>query len=168
MSDINTHLGILRYIVILIISFIIISTISCNHDETVPTISDNLDDDSNSAYVDLPAINITGINNIDNEAGENVDSDNTSGKSDIATSNISSRSYYSDQAYLTVGLPTNWAVSEGGEFLAHSLDGIVAFNSWNQTDFWAKAVQTGNTVRYSLYTIRDQIPDGGAYVVLSR
>jgi len=169
MSDINTHLGISRYLVGIIASFIIISTISCSHDGITTNVSDNLDGDNNSAYVDLPAINITSINNnIDNEAGENVDSDNTSGKSDIATSNISSRKYYSDQAYLTVDLPTNWAVSDGGEYLAHSLDGIVAFYSWNQTDFWAKAVQTGNIVTYSLFTIRDQVPDGGAYVVLSR
>jgi len=169
MSDKNTHLDILRYLAGIIVSLIFISTISCNRNDTIPTISDNLDDDSNSAYVDLPAINITGINNnIDHETGQNVDGDNISGKSDIATSNISSRSYYCEKAYLTVDLPTSWAASEGGEYLAHSLDGIVAFNSWNQTDFWAKAVQAGNTVRYSLYAIRDKVPDGGAYVVLSR
>jgi hypothetical protein len=169
MSYIKTHLEILRYLVGIIVSLIIISTISCSHDENNATVSENLDGDNISADADLPAINITDTdNNINGEVGENVDSDNTSGKWDIATSNISSRSYYVDQAYLTVDLPTNWAVSEGGEYLAHSLDGIVAFNSWNQTDFWAKDVQTGNTVTYSLFTIRDQVPDGGAYVVLSR
>ncbi|MBN2074274.1 MAG: hypothetical protein JW762_01860 [Dehalococcoidales bacterium] len=101
-------------------------------------------------------------------SAEHADSDNISADAGINTANISSRSYYSDQAYLTVDLPINWAVTEGYEYLTKSLEGIVAFNSWNQTDFWAKEVQTGNTVRYSLYTVRDQVPDGGAYVVLSR
>ena len=156
MSYIKIHLEILRYLVGIIVSLIIISTISCSHDENNATVSENLDGDNISADADLPAINITDTdNNINGEVGENVDSDNTSGKWDIATSNISSRSYYVDQAYLTVDLPINWAISEGGEYLAHSLDGIVALNSWNQTDFWAKDVQTGNTVTYSLFTIRD-------------
>ena len=99
---------------------------------------------------------------------EHADSDTISTDAGIISANIPCRSYYSDQAYLTVDLPINWAVSEGYEYLTKSLEGIVAFNSWNQTDFWAKEVQTGNTVTYSLYTVRDQVPDGGAYVVLSR
>ena len=99
---------------------------------------------------------------------EDADSNNNSADKGIITANIPGRSHYIDQAYLTVDLPTNWAVSESGKYLTHSLEGIVAFNSWNQTDFWAKEVQTGNSVRYSLSTIRDQVPNGGAYVVLSR
>lgn len=99
---------------------------------------------------------------------EHADNEDDSNDASIISANIPYRSYYSDQAYLTVALPINWAVSEGYEYLTKSLEGIVAFNSWNQTDFWAKEVQTGNTVTYSLYTIRDQVPDGGAYVVLSR
>jgi hypothetical protein len=168
MNDINIRLGIIRYLVGIIVSLIIISTISCSHDGSNATVSDNLDGDNITADATILAINITGNdNNINSESGENVDSDNIKANAGIDAANISSRIYYSDQAYLTVDLPTNWAVSEGGEYLTYSFVGIVAFNSWNQTDFWAKDVQTGNSVRYDLFTIKDQVPDGGAYVVLS-
>jgi hypothetical protein len=81
MSYIKIHLEILRYLVGIIVSLIIISTISCSHDDTIPTISDYLDGDNISADADLPAVNITHTdNNINGEVGENVDSDNTSGK----------------------------------------------------------------------------------------
>ena len=86
MSYIKIHLEILRYLVGIIVSLIIISTISCSHDENNATVSENLDGDNISADADLPAINITDTdNNINGEVGENVDSDNTSGKWDIVS-----------------------------------------------------------------------------------
>jgi hypothetical protein len=44
----------------------------------------------------------------------------------------------------------------------------VAFNSWGQKDFWARAIQTDNSAEYSNQIVTSQIPDGGAYVVLIR
>lgn len=81
--------------------------------------------------------------------------------------------FRSDEFHLQVQLPEGWAATEGPERLtmtAH-LNGQVAFNSWGQEDFWARAVRlrgSDNTssYRYGPEDAMSQIPEGGAYVAL--
>jgi len=74
--------------------------------------------------------------------------------------------FRSDQFHLTVTLPTGWAAAEGPANLARPFTGLVAFNSWGKTGFRAKEVTTETSTRYSPESVLEQIPAGGAYVVL--
>jgi hypothetical protein len=85
----------------------------------------------------------------------------------------SSNRFYSDKYYLEVELPPGWAAVEGPENLCSlHYEGQVAFNSWGQNNFWARAVSTGSSgeytgsIAYSASLVASQIPDGGAYVAL--
>jgi hypothetical protein len=54
--------------------------------------------------------------------------------------------------------------------LAKPFEGLVAFNSWGESGFWAREVETktsgGVQYSYSPQTVISQIPPDGAYVVL--
>ena len=52
--------------------------------------------------------------------------------------------------------------------LTGHLQGQVAFNSWGEKDFWARAIRTGNSSEYSTATVMSQVPEGGVYVALAR
>lgn len=79
-------------------------------------------------------------------------------------------SFRSDLHHLEVTLPAGWAAVEGQESLARPFVGLVAFNSWGEDGFWARQVAEegsgGTSYTYSPQAIMDQVPDGGAYVVL--
>lgn len=81
-----------------------------------------------------------------------------------------SGNFRSDKSFLTVNVPAGWGTADGPESLAPNghLWGQVAFNNWGENAFWARAIQTGNGSQYSPQTVMQQIPDGGAYVVLVR
>ncbi len=87
---------------------------------------------------------------------------------DIGAGITPARNFRSDSYYLTVELPANWAAAEGPVRVASPFEGLVAFNSWNQRDFWTRAGQDGFGNYYGLQTIAEQVPQGGAYVALVR
>ncbi len=78
--------------------------------------------------------------------------------------------FRSSAAYLETTLPAGWAAAEGPERLARPFVGLVACNSWGESDFWAPEVAeeaaSGTSRRYGPRDILGQIPAGGAYVVL--
>ncbi len=78
--------------------------------------------------------------------------------------------FRSDEAHLQVTLPAGWAAAKGPERLARPFAGLVAFNSWGGSDFWAPEVAEdtagGVSLRYGPQDILEQLPAGGAYVVL--
>jgi hypothetical protein len=74
--------------------------------------------------------------------------------------------FRSDQFHLTVTLPTGWAAAKGPEYLARPFTGLIAFNNWGEAGFWASEVTTETSARYSPESVLEQIPAGGAYVVL--
>jgi hypothetical protein len=74
--------------------------------------------------------------------------------------------FRSDQVHLDVSLPAGWAAAEGPEILARPFTGLVAFNSWGETDFWAPEVKTASGATYGPQSTLGQLPTGGAYVVL--
>lgn len=88
----------------------------------------------------------------------------------ITTSKQGSPHYRSETNHLEVDLPPGWAASEGPEFLAKPFEGLLAFNSWGQENFWVRQVETktadGVAYTYSLETVLGQIPSDGAYIVL--
>ncbi len=75
--------------------------------------------------------------------------------------------FRSDQFHMEVTLPPDWAAAEGPEWLARPFTGLVSFNSWGQTGFWAPEVKTANGAAYSPGSTLGQVPEGGAYVVLA-
>lgn len=74
--------------------------------------------------------------------------------------------FHSDRFHIEVTLPPGWAAVEGPESLASPYTGLVAFNSWNATSFWAREFWTENTSTYSTSSILRQMPGDGAYIVL--
>jgi len=67
----------------------------------------------------------------------------------------------------------SWAGVEGPESIAtKTLVGLVAFNSWGKSDFWAREIVTYNPDRtiksthYGPEDVASQIPDSEAYVAL--
>lgn len=74
--------------------------------------------------------------------------------------------FRSDPFHLALTLPPGWAAAEGPEWLARPFTGLVAFNSWGATDFWAPQVQTESGASYSRQSTLSQVPGGQAYVVL--
>jgi hypothetical protein len=78
--------------------------------------------------------------------------------------------FHSSQAHLEATLPVGWAAADGPERLARPFAGLVACNSWGESDFWAPEVTeeaaSGVSRRYAPRDILGQIPAGGAYVVL--
>jgi hypothetical protein len=76
-----------------------------------------------------------------------------------------------DEFRLQVQLPEGWVAAEGPERLSITghTEGQVAFNSWGQEDFWARAVRlpgSDNSYSYGPEDVMSQIPEGGAYVAL--
>ena len=86
------------------------------------------------------------------------------------TTTAGEASFRSDLHHLEVTLPAGWEAVEGQESLARPFVGLVAFNSWGEDGFWAREVveegSDGTSYTYSPQAIMDQVPDGGAYVVL--
>ncbi|HEY40585.1 MAG TPA: hypothetical protein G4O18_01855 [Dehalococcoidia bacterium] len=85
----------------------------------------------------------------------------------------SGNKFCSDKYHIEVELPPGWAAVEGPENLfSLRYEGLVAFNSWGQNDFWARAVDMGSSdkytasIAYSASLVASQIPSGGAYVAL--
>ncbi len=79
--------------------------------------------------------------------------------------------YTSTRYGIEVKLPFDWAAVEGPQMLSvKTIEGLVSFNSWGQTDFWAKAEEHNNPggigYTYSPEIIARQIPPGGAYIAL--
>lgn len=74
--------------------------------------------------------------------------------------------FRSDQFHLQVTLPPGWAAAEGPKYLARPFFGLVAFNSWGESDFWAPWVRKGTTTTYSHESTLGQVPEKEAYVVL--
>jgi hypothetical protein len=78
--------------------------------------------------------------------------------------------FRSSEAHLEATLPVGWAAADGPERLARPFVGLVACNSWGESDFWAPEVTeettSGVSRRYAPRDILGQIPAGGAYVVL--
>ncbi|MFA5308597.1 MAG: hypothetical protein WC370_03805 [Dehalococcoidales bacterium] len=80
--------------------------------------------------------------------------------------------YVSKNYGVRVQLPGGWAVSEGPESLMMKGEtGLVSFNSWGDTGFWARAVTetaSGGSFswEFSPGVVASQIPRGGAYVAL--
>ncbi len=78
--------------------------------------------------------------------------------------------FYSDKYDIEVQLPSGWAAVEGPENLVlPRYEGLVAFNSWGQDDFWARGVNYDtdtHSIIYSPYVVAAQVPNGGAYVAL--
>lgn len=81
-------------------------------------------------------------------------------------SNVGGTPFHSDELYLQCTLPSGWAVTEGPVLLAHPFSGQLAFNSWGEEGFWAKAITTESATRYSPDTVLQQMSEGGVYVVL--
>ena len=80
---------------------------------------------------------------------------------------IASGNFRADKYRFAVDLPPGWAAAVGPVPLSvKTLVGLVAFNSWNQSGFWAAAEHIGNSYSYSRDTVGRMVPDGGAYVVL--
>ena len=75
-------------------------------------------------------------------------------------------SFRSDPFHLKVTLPTGWSAVEGPEELAHPYTGLVAFNSWNGSRFWAPQVTIEDSSIYNSESVLRQMPDDGAYIVL--
>jgi hypothetical protein len=74
--------------------------------------------------------------------------------------------YHSATAHLQVALPPGWAAAEGPTQLARPFEGWVAFNSWGQAGFWAPELARGHGLEYNDDTVMQQMPAGGAYIVL--
>jgi hypothetical protein len=74
--------------------------------------------------------------------------------------------FRSDPSHLKVTLPAGWAAVEGPEELAHPYTGLVAFNSWNESRFWAPQVTADGGSIYNPESVLGQMPDDGAYIVL--
>lgn len=85
---------------------------------------------------------------------------------------ITSISYHSAKYNMNVQISLGWVGIEGPTNLKFpGIEGLVAFNSWGQTDFWAKAESENNTggpisFHYSPAVVASQIPGGGAYIAL--
>lgn len=79
--------------------------------------------------------------------------------------------FRSDQFHLEAALPPRWATAEGPTSLARPFTGWVAFNSWEEADFWAPEVVTeteqGIHASYGPQDVLAQLPQDGAYVVLT-
>jgi hypothetical protein len=84
--------------------------------------------------------------------------------------------FRSDINYLSVQLPEGWAAVEGPGYLGmQHIEGIVSFNSWGQSDFWARALYKEGTasdnytasITYSGSIVASQVPKEGAYVALT-
>jgi hypothetical protein len=81
--------------------------------------------------------------------------------------------FTSPQSGVEVKLPAGWKGVDGPESIAvKTLTGLVAFNSWGQTDFWAREIitynpdGTMNSAHYGPADLASQVPDGEAYVAL--
>jgi hypothetical protein len=68
-----------------------------------------------------------------------------------------------------VWLPSGWASADNTLLMYHE-EGLVAFNSWGETGFWAlpekKYSDGSGSVTYSPAIISSRVPPGGAYVSL--
>jgi hypothetical protein len=86
------------------------------------------------------------------------------------TPTIATIHYRSEANQLEVDIPSGWAVAEGPEFLAKPFEGLLAFNSWGQKDFWVgqEETQTDNGIAYTFgnETVLRHIPSDGVYIVL--
>ncbi|HEX9617740.1 MAG TPA: hypothetical protein VGA03_10010 [Anaerolineales bacterium] len=69
--------------------------------------------------------------------------------------------FRSERYHLNVALPSSWAAVEGKESLEPGFSGWVAFNSWGEEGFWARAAG------YTPGSVLDQLPADGAYIVLA-
>jgi hypothetical protein len=80
--------------------------------------------------------------------------------------------YTSEHYGIKITLPGGWAAAEDGNLGIMHEKGLVAFNSWGQKDYWARAKTTyssdgsPSSVESSPYIVAAQIPPGGAYVAL--
>jgi hypothetical protein len=74
--------------------------------------------------------------------------------------------FRSDLYHLEVTLPPGWVAAEGPQWLARPFTGLVAFNNWGESDFWAPAVTRGDSTTYSPQSTLGQVPEGGAYLAL--
>jgi hypothetical protein len=64
---------------------------------------------------------------------------------------------------ISVNLPEGWAAAEGPEMIMiQAYDGLIAFNSWGESDFWIYP----DNISLSPDVITAAIPSGGAYIVL--
>ena len=79
--------------------------------------------------------------------------------------------FYSDKYNLQVNLPSEWAATEGPAniFGVGTIEGLVSFNSWGQSDFWVREINNsmGTGTTYSGSVVTSQIPEAGAYVALA-
>jgi hypothetical protein len=77
------------------------------------------------------------------------------------------RPFYSQLVHAEVVLPPGWVGVEGSEQLTPHISALAAFNSWGGADYWAQAVGKGCCSHsYGGQDVLDQLPAGGAYVVL--
>lgn len=102
--------------------------------------------------------------------GNVITSDSPNHSTNMSTNNtqaiIATGNFRSESNHFAVDVPPGWAATEGNYYLARPFQGLVTFNSWDQTGFWAPEEINGNSRIYSPLTIARQIPNGGAYVVL--
>lgn len=97
---------------------------------------------------------------------------NFSACNDFVTGN---NTFRSSKYYLTVQLPVGWEAAKGPVDIIPTghAEIQVAFNSRDQADFFAQAVEEqlpdgGLSYKYNKQTVMAQIPSGGAYIALVR
>jgi hypothetical protein len=88
------------------------------------------------------------------------------GATPVPTATPRPKSFRSELAHAEAPLPEGWAAVEGPVTLARPFTGLVAFNSWGQAGFWAPEIANGSGLGYSYSTVMQQLPAGGAYIVL--
>ena len=76
------------------------------------------------------------------------------------------RPFTLDQLHAQVTLPPGWVGTDSPSWSAPELAPLVAFNSWGGSGFWAQLVKEGAAYTYGGKSTLDQLPEGGAYVVV--
>lgn len=74
--------------------------------------------------------------------------------------------FRSSQIYSIVQVPAGWGAADGPETLAKPFEGQAAFNSWGEKDFWAREIRNYASLTYSVWTVKQQVPDDGAYMAI--